>query len=376
MAKVVKIAYFAFSEEYGARHAGFVHSYNIARALSKYLKVTVFFSSLDKLDLNNGGVMTVGITLPSTKNLFRINPLKYFSSFFSILRGVKGSDLVHERFHVNPIDLLFVGNRPYFLEINDPAMVLYSGVKGILYKYLIGLKLIKCRAIITQTETLKKILSVYTNKPIFVDSNGVDTKKFRLKIKNDVRKDLGVKPSDVLVIFVGSFMKWHGVHDVVRLAELFPKVKFLMVGGGPLFYEIKLKTKNLKNIFLVGPKSNDEIPKFLSAADIALAPFSTERFKELDRYGFWWCPVKLFEYMAAGKPIVSYDYSEVRNILKDSGVLAKPGDFEDFAEKFAKILNSKQLRQKLSFKARRLSMKYDWENRGRELYKVYNNILK
>lgn len=376
MKQVVKIAYFAFSEEYGAKHAGFVHSYNIVKALSKFLKVAIFFSSSDELDLSERNIRIFGVTLPSTRNLFKINPIIYISSFFRVIREVKDVDLVHERFHVNPIDLIFLGSKPYVLEINDPAMVLYSGAKGLIYNFLIKIKLRRCKAIITQTQTLKGILSKYTEKPTFVISNGVDTRKFKQDIKSDVRKDLGIKNSDILVIFVGSFMKWHGVHDVVKLAELFPKVKFLMVGGGQLFDEIKLKTKNMKNIFLVGPKSNEEIPKFLSAADIALAPFNTDRFKELDKYGFWWCPVKLFEYIAMGKPVVSYDYSEVRNILKDSGLLAKPGNFDDFVDKFAKLLNSKQLRQKSGNKAKVLSAKYDWKYRGEELYQVYRKLLR
>lgn len=376
MKRLAKISYFAFSEEYGARHAGFVHSYNITKSLSNYLNVAVFFSSSQNLNIKSKNLNIFGVTFPSTRNIFRVNPFCYFLSYFIVKRIVKESYLVHERFHINPIDLIFIGNKPYILEINDPAMVLYSGLRGFLYKRLINIKLKKCTAIITQTETLKNILSKYTNKPIFVVSNGVDTNKFKISFKSEVRKNLDIKDKEVLAIFVGSFMKWHGVHDVVRLAELFPKVKFLMVGGGFLFDDVKLKVKGIKNVFLVGPKPNKEIPGFLAAADIALAPFNTERFKELDEYGFWWCPVKLFEYMAMGKPVVSYDYYEVRSIVKDSGFLAKPGDFGDFVDKFTKLLNSKQLKQRLSIRARSLAVKYDWKYRGEELYKVYNKVIK
>ena len=375
MDKVVKIVYFAFSEKYGASHAGFTHSYNIVKALSRYLKVTAFFSSEENLEIKLKNLEIMGVNLPNTKKIIKLNPLKYFSSFLNIKRIVKKADLIHERFHINPIDLLFVGDKYYVLEINDPAMVLYSGIKGILYRYLINLKLNRCDAIITQTKTLANILNKYTKKPVFVISNGVDTKSFRPKIKNTVRKDLHIKNGDIVVIFVGSFMQWHGVHDVLNLAKIFPKVKFLMIGSGPLFNDIKNRSKNIENIILLGPKSNFEIPKFLSAADMAIAPFNTKKFNKLDEYGFWWCPVKLFEYMASGKPVVSYDYYEVRNIIQNGGLLATPGDFDDFVKKFTKLLNSGQLRTQLGIKARKLSLMYDWKCRGGELYKIYNKIL-
>ena len=55
------------------------------------------------------------------------------------------------------------------------------------------------------------------------------------------------------------------------------------------------------------------MPKYLVASDILIAPFNTERFKLIEKYGFWWCPVKLFEYLAMGKPILTYEYPEVKN---------------------------------------------------------------
>ena len=67
--------------------------------------------------------------------------------------------------------------------------------------------------------------------------------------------------------------------------------------------------------------------------------------------------------MSSGKPIVSYDYYEVRNIVKDAGLLAKPGDFNDFINKLNELINNKKLRIKLGDKARNLALNYDLEQR-------------
>ncbi len=366
----LKVAYFAFSENYGARHAGFTHSYNMIKSLLGMLNIVAFFSSKKRIVSN---LDIYGVLFPSTKTILGVNPLKYFSSYFFVRNSIKDVDLIHERFHINPIELLFVGNKPYILEINDPAMVLHE---NFFYKFLINLKLKKCDCIITQTETLKDILSKYTNKPIYIVSNGVDTSLFRPGVKNNIREKFNVKKNEVLAVFVGAFMPWHGVMGVAKLAGKFNNVKFLMIGGGPEFDNVKKISFGVRNLILLGPKSAEEIPKYLAAADICLAPFDTKKFSKLDDYGFWWCPVKLFEYIASGKPVLSYDYYEVKNIIKEGGLLAKAGDFNDFTNKFKELINNKKLRIKLGKNARMISLKYDWKYRAKEVYGVYKKCLK
>ncbi len=370
MIKDLKVAYFAFSEEYGGKHAGFTHAYNIINALSGFVDISSFFNSKSKA--GNSSRFNA-IVFPSLKNFFSVNPFLYFVSYFKVKSIVRKADIVHERFHVNPIDLLFIGRKPYVLEINDPAMILHD---SFFYRFFINLKMRRCSCIITQTKTLKNILSKFTSKPIYIVSNGVDIKKFKPYVKSNVRDVYGIKKRDVLVVFVGAFMQWHGVEDIVGLARKMPEIKFLMVGSGPEYSYVKKKSNDLKNVILAGSVDNEDVPKFLSAADILIAPFNTKKFTKIDTYGFWWCPVKLFEYMAAGKPVVSYDYPEIKNIIKEGGLLAKAGDFSDFVIKFKKLVDDKKLRIKLGRNARIISLKYDWKYRAKEIYEVYKKCLK
>ncbi len=372
----INLVYFAFSEEYGAKHAGFVHASSVTKCLGKYCnKVDVLFS-YDKIGFIESfdNVNFHGVIVPSTKHIFKV--FSFFKSYFYIKRISKNASIIHERFHVNPIDLLFVNKKPYVLEMNDPAMIIYSGFKNWFYNKLISLKLNNVNTVITQTETLKKILSKFTNKNISVISNGVDTKLFSNINNTNMRKKYNLTNKDILVVFVGSFMQWHGVQDIVKLAERFNNVKFMLIGNGPLFSEIKERSNDVKNIILVGSKDHEEIPKYLNSADILIAPFNTDRFKKLRDLGFWWCPIKLFEYMASGKPIVSYDYSEVRNIVCDSALLAKTNDLEDFGNKLKILIENKDLRNKLSIKARYLSKKFSWDIVAKKTMEVYYGTIK
>lgn len=368
----LNVAYFAFSEEYGGNHAGFTHSFYIIKALSNLdVKIKAFFKFESNLGYN--GLDVNAVIFPSLKNLFKVNPFEYIGSYFSVRKKIRNVEIIHERFHVNPIDLFFIGKKPYILEVNDPAIVLHD---SFLYKYLINLKFRRCNCIITQTETLKKILSKYTNKQIYVVSNGVDTSVFGSNIKSNIRKIYNIKNNEILVIYVGAFMQWHGVNDFVSLANKFKNVKFLMIGDGPEFENVKKSSYGMSNLILLGSKHPEEIPKYLYAADICIAPFNTEKFKKLDKYGFWWCPVKLFEYMATGKPVLSYNYEEVKNIIKDGGLLAQPGNFKDFTKKLDTLINNLKLRSKLGNKARKIALNYDWSYRAKEIYEIYKKCLK
>lgn len=372
-----KVAYFALSEVYGGNDAGFVHTHSIVYFLRKAgINVTLFTGAPRKKVCSD--VDVVFVTLPRVSNIFRVSPLRYLRSFIEMWRRVKDADIIHERFHVNPIDLLFLGRKKYVLEVNDPAIELCTGIKRIVYKLLTEIKYDRADAIIVQTETLKDIVAKHTNTAIYVVPNGVDIAKFRPDVPQDARREYGLSDKDVLVTFAGSFREWHGVLDVVEAARRVPDAKFLMVGTGRLFGAVKdaLDVKGVDNLILAGAVEYDELPGILAASDVLIAPFSTRGFNAIENYGFFWCPVKLFEYMASGKPVVSYDFPEVRKIVNGCGLLAKPGNLDEFVTNLRVLVRKKDLRVKLGNNALSVARKhYSWNLRTEEIIKLYQVVL-
>ena len=371
---VVKVAYFALSEVYGGHDAGFVHAHSVVSCLGKAgVDVELFIGAPAKSV--KADVDCVFVALPRFSNIFRVSPVSYFRSFFEIRRRVKGVDVVHERFHVNPVDLLFLGNRKYVLEVNDPAIELAHGFKRVLYKWLVKMKYDRADAIVVQTETLKGIVSKHTDTPVYVVPNGVDTVRFRPGVKSGFREKYGFSKSDVVVTFVGSFREWHGVLDVVRMAKRLAHVKFLLVGGGKLFCEVQREAAGAGNVVLAGAVDYDEVPGIMAGSDVLIAPFSTAGFPELEEYGFFWCPVKLFEYMASSRAVVSYDFFEVRKIVGDGGLLADVGDFYGFVDIVRRLVDDEGLRGKLGRKGRVLAVDgYRWSLVVRMLVDVYDEL--
>ncbi len=377
----MNIAYFAFSEEFGAPHAGFVHTYNIVKSIyGQGVKVTIFMKK-SNYKIENLKIPSIQVTLPTTKNLGRVNPLKYLESYMKIKSIVKNVDIIHDRFHVNPIDLCFLDKKPFILEVNGPEMLIYSGLKGSIISYFMNRRFKRADAIITQTQTLKTILSNFYPRNIYVIPNGVDINLFKPKIESKVRENYGINENEILITFVGAFKEWHGVQDIPIIVKMILKrynnVKFLLIGEGDLFDDIRRKTEKFKEkVIMAGGQPYSEVPKFLVASDILLAPFNASKFKALEKYGFWWCPIKLFEYMASGKPIVSYDFEEVRNIVRNAGLLAEPNNLDKFIKHLSLLIENGELRRELGERGRKIAKReYTWEERGKEVIKVYKEII-
>jgi len=385
------IAYFAFDQLIPSEHAGFVHTISIVKSLKEFGNKIVLYAIPSGLNLVNilkwkGEYEGIPINytrfVTSFKLKYRIFSFLNLVSYPIVLKSIKkqNPEIIHERFCLPCKYSIKIYKKfdsiPKILEVN--SLFVEEGI----YPPKIA-KIAKkqrreifklCNAIITQTETLKSQISKLTEKPVYVIPNGVDTRKFKPNLNaKHLRKELNLKKDEIIVTFVGSFRKWHGVEKIPKIAKKFEnkKVKFLLIGHGELFdYVKKIKTKNM---ILLGSKPHEEIPKYLAISDILIVPFNHDYFKNSD---FWWNPVKLFEYMASGKPIVSYDYKEVRKIVRDSGLLAKPGNLNDFIKKLEYLIEDENLRRKMGRRARDIVVKeYDWKIRAKETMKVYEKVL-
>lgn len=386
----METAYFAFNEKFPAPHAGYVHVNEITKNIAKCgLRVTAYVKSSEKSlssDKKENNRTIKHVKFPFMSKTDILTDLFHFpSSYRKVSKDIGKYDLIHERFSPLNIWSLYILRDievPYILEVNSP---LVEEIKNRLLESLAReireLQFEKSDAIITQTNTLKKILSNFTDTPILVVPNGVDVRKFTpSKFSEKVRKKYGGY-DEFLITFVGAFKGWHGVNRIPKIAkEVLDKhsnAKFLLVGGGPMYEDVERLSWKLQNrIVLTGPVKNEKIPGILASSDILIAPFDASGYKILEKFGFWWCPVKLFEYMASGRPIVSYDFEEVRNIVDGAGLLAQPGNQEEFIENLCTLIEDEGLRKRLGKKGRKMAVeKHDWSDRSRKIIEIYEKFV-
>jgi glycosyltransferase involved in cell wall biosynthesis len=135
---------------------------------------------------------------------------------------------------------------------------------------------------------------------------GADTDRFR---PGAAGPPPFARPAPVVAVFAGAFRAWHGaihlVHAVAALrAHGRDDVGAVFVGTGPEWAAVRDAAAGLGGVVFTGALPHEVMPTALAAADIGVAPFDPARHAALS-LAFYWSPLKVFEYMASGLPVVA-----------------------------------------------------------------------
>jgi len=202
---------------------------------------------------------------------------------------------------------------------------------------------------------------------IFVAPDSVDTELFDIRIsKEEARRKLNLPLDKKIVLYTGHLYDWKGAHVLGEAARLLPTdISIVFVGGTESdVRSFKERFGSIQNVFILGKKPYNEIPVFLKAADILTLPNSPVN----DNSSFYTSPMKLFEYMASGRPIIASDLLSIREILdENNSVLVSPNNPKLLAEGIIKILSDDNLREKIQSQSYRDSKLYTWQNRVKEI---------
>lgn len=189
--------------------------------------------------------------------------------------------------------------------------------------------------------------------------NGVDDSRFHPGVSGDeVRSRYGLE--NALVIgFAGSLKPWHGMDLLLeafsRVAE--PHWRLLIVGEGPEGDRLKALARELiiaDRVVFAGAVHHDIIPAHVAAFDIAVAPYRGAS-------EFYFSPLKLYEYLAAGRAIVASDVGQIASAIRhlENGYLVPPDDAAALAAGLARLAADGALRSKLSSRAPRCVQSWD-----------------
>ena len=186
---------------------------------------------------------------------------------------------------------------------------------------------------------------------------------FRQTPQAEARAGLGI-PKDAKVALYSGLTFREGVEDFVQAAKLLPKVKFYLVGGSDT-QVASLKERAAKNVVFTGRVPFEGVPEYLSAADVLVLPYRPSKFNDL-----FSSPLKLFEYMGMGKPIVATDVGCFKGILTATNAkITKPGTrFIAFGIK--QVLSNKAAASRLARNAKKASAKYTYEKRAKALERL------
>jgi len=207
---------------------------------------------------------------------------------------------------------------------------------------------------------------------IVVNPNGVEVDRFLPEERAaDVRARLGFGDADVVLGFLGTFTRWHGVaflaEQVAPLVRKEPRLRFLFLGDGDLRAAVEQRiaadgaADAARFPGLLAPAA---IPRHLAACDVLLSPHLPFE----DGTEFFGSPTKLFEYMAAGRAIVASNLGQIGEILTDgeNALLHDPGDGAGLRNAVLKLASDPGLRARLGARARQTAETgYTWRENAR-----------
>jgi glycosyltransferase involved in cell wall biosynthesis len=299
-------------------------------------------------------------------------------------------DFVYERYAANTFAGLAAARRhgvPFVLEVNSPLALEKAEHEGLFFQRLT--RAIE-RRLCSGADVTLAVTRVLAG---ILEDEGVPPGKV-VVMANGVRRDFGTRgdglafrrglgiPGDALVAgFVGWFRAWHGLERLLEAAAS-PAwreagIHLVLAGDGPAMPALRRMRADLgleDRVFLCGPVPREEIESALAAFDVAVQPAVTS----------YACPMKVVEYMAAGRAIVAPGSDNVRELLTDGetarlcsgGSGAATPAMEELRDAVLELARDPELRRRLGAAARRSlgERGYLWEENARRVEELVARI--
>ena len=322
--------------------------------------------------------------------------LRLFDSYhFSdgCVSALNGFDILYERFFFLNYGGLITARRlgiPLVLEVNGDLYeefiqqgVPVSKIQWAVIHWVTRFMFDRADYVVAVSETLKqRIVKRWQVDPskISVVNNGVDIELFdNLDVYEDVRSKYCLG-DEQLIIFVGGFKPWHGI---ILLLEAFSiiaqtstvKAKLVLVGDGPMRLDCENKINELnigERVIITGIVPHTDAAAFMSIADVNVLSHPNSPSAVAGS------PMKLFEYMAAGRAIVAPELPNLVSLLNhgENALLVPPNNAVALAGALVELLENNTLRATLGKAAKQCAIeKHSWDQVVSELESILYDLL-
>lgn len=195
--------------------------------------------------------------------------------------------------------------------------------------------------------------------------------------REQARRALGLPSADRIVFYGGHLQPHKGVHIFIDLAWQTPDVRYVLAGGTERdldWFQRLMAPHHLGNIRLLGWQPPHELVNYLYAADVLIIPPSSA---PLSRHGRTTYPMKLYTYLATGRPIVAPRTPDLAEVIRDgeTGFLVEPDNPRQAGDIIHRIVQDGMLARRIGAAARDDARRFTWRSRARQILSFLDSLL-
>lgn len=295
-------------------------------------------------------------------------------------------DFLYERYSLFSMAGVQLGQSlgiPSLLEVNSPLVQEQLTFRSLLdiskAREIEAIVFRQADAVLTVSDQVRDyVLSITGDNELrdrlHVLPNGVDRQRFHPDVPATA---LPIDPATLVIGFVGSLKPWHGLDVLLRTMKLLRRdklpVHLLLAGDGPMRDWIEgfiHGAELVEDVTLTGWLDNEALPTWIASMDIAVAPYPAIE-------GFYFSPLKLFEYLAMGKPVVASDIGQIADIIehRTNGLLCQPGDEQQLANSLRLLIQAPELQAHLAKQAPKSNSIRSWSDIAARIVDIATNQL-
>lgn len=259
------------------------------------------------------------------------------------------------------------------------------GFRKKLQKWLLSLNRIKTVVI---SEALKKIIQDFhhiTSENIYVFHDAARSGQLRMSLlqRKELRETFlsnifNLEDYQKVVGYFGHLYSGRGIEIIEKLAELNSGCAFVVYGGNEAEIEAYKSRNTNKNLFFMGYVHSKKARRYMAMMDVLIMPY--QKSVSIGVAGIdtskWMSPLKLFEYLSVGVPIISSNISVLKEVLVDNEncLLVEPDDIYAWSDALRYIISNTELEERLGSNAYNLYKDtYTWEYRARGMLALLSN---
>lgn len=209
--------------------------------------------------------------------------------------------------------------------------------------------------------------------------NAVDPQRFVAPTQGQCVRAQYALAQKFVIGFVGSLKPWHGTDSLLEafreLRKQAPQAHLLIVGDGPARTALEhyaAKYELAPFVTFTGNVPYEQVPEYVAAMDVTVAPYTPHE-------NFYYSPIKIFEYMVMGKPVVAGALGQVKDLIKhgETGLLYEPGDIAQLTATLLQLAHDAASTRAMGERAQAwVCRERTWENNARQVIEMAQGLMK